>query len=290
MKRGLRFLGFVALVAVCVAAGYVARQSRAARVTSTSADHTGIDTVSPQRNDILATLGLDATIVANPHFALVAPQGGSIHETLVTGGTTASGEQSVASIGGRRIAPAVDATFVAWLVGDGSVVSEGLPVAEFSLAGFAAEAVVPPEVAYRIFSHHVTARAAITDGPGPFDCEVLSLPSAQTSPGAPVDNVGGGVPFLCAVPRNVRAVAGVQATVVVVSARATDVLTLPVESVSGSVDSGEVNVVDDNGNVTRRRVTLGLTDGVMVEITGGVDESDRVARQAPLLSARSASG
>ena len=289
MRRVLRLLGFVALVAVSVAAGYVARQNRAApEVTALS--RRGVETIKPQRKDIVATLGLDATIVANPHFTIVAPQSGVLHETNVAAGAPAATSDSIAWIEGHGIAPMVGATFVDWLVGDASVVSEGLPIAELALAGFAAEAVVPPEVAYRIFSHDVSARAAITDGPGPFDCAVMSLPSAQATSSAPADETGGGVPFLCAVPHSVRAVAGVQATVVVVSARASGVMTLPVESVSGSVDSGEVDVVDHSGNLTRRRVTLGLTDGVVVEITSGVDESDTVARQAPPLSARTASG
>jgi membrane fusion protein, macrolide-specific efflux system len=280
-----RLLTGAVVATVAVAGADLVRRAGTSSVGGASpATAAAAQAIGVERGDIVATVGLDATIVANPHVTLDAPVIGTVRQrSLAVDALLAAGDE-LGAVGSLPISAPVAATFVRWLVADGASVPEGLPIAELSLPGFAAEAVAPPQVAYRIFSRRVAARGAINDGPGPFDCTVLMLPS-EPALQAENDVTGGdGERFVCSLPVTVRAVSGVRATVVVESARATNVLTLPVESVSGTADAGEVDIVAADGSSTRRAVRLGITDGIVVEITSGLDDGDRVTKRAPLLT------
>ena len=63
---------------------------------------------------------------------------------------------------------------------------------------------------------------------------------------------------------------------------ATDVLLLPTTAVQGLYATGKVWVVDDAGANAATDVTLGLTDGTMIEITGGLEEGQTVLQYAPV--------
>ena len=59
-------------------------------------------------------------------------------------------------------------------------------------------------------------------------------------------------------------------------------LVVPVTSVQGSVQTGNVWVVAADGTQEKRSVGLGLTDGEIVQITEGLVEGDQVLQFIPI--------
>jgi multidrug efflux pump subunit AcrA (membrane-fusion protein) len=76
--------------------------------------------------------------------------------------------------------------------------------------------------------------------------------------------------------------AGMAASVAVQAGTATDVLTLPITAVQGSVRAGNVWVLGEDGAPVETPVTLGLTDGQLIEVTGGVTEGQSVLQFVPV--------
>jgi biotin carboxyl carrier protein len=250
--------------------------------------HAGESTVPVRRQDITAILTLDGNLEATSHFAVTAPVTGRVvRRRGIRAGTAVSHRRSLFAQAGTRVRPQVAGTFVRWLVPGGVRVAAGVPVAEVAYSGFAVVAALPPEAAYRIFSHHLAARAQIINGPGPFDCVVLQSPTAPPLPdphGVASGSEGVGPIIKCAVPLTIHAVQGLRALVAVRSAERHHVLTLPVSVVAGSAQSGEVSVVDKDGSIHVRNVTLGITDGSIVEIKHGLRAGERVLTQPPQLN------
>ncbi len=73
---------------------------------------------------------------------------------------------------------------------------------------------------------------------------------------------------------------GLPAKVGLETAHSDGVLTLPLEAVTGVAGTGVVSRVDDSGT-TEVAVTLGVSDGHVVEIRDGLSEGDRVLAYAP---------
>lgn len=76
--------------------------------------------------------------------------------------------------------------------------------------------------------------------------------------------------------------AGASAKMEISAGSANDVLTLPITAVQGSVGKGRVWVVGQDGVETPTDVELGLTDGSMVEVKSGINESTQVLEFVPV--------
>jgi hypothetical protein len=74
------------------------------------------------------------------------------------------------------------------------------------------------------------------------------------------------------------------AILAVTTARALNVLVLPVQAVAGSSQNGKVRLVLANGATEDREVSLGITDGSLIEIKTGLKEGDVVQVPGPFLS------
>ena len=143
---------------------------------------------------------------------------------------------------------------------------------------------------FRLLSAPATADVTVQGGPAPFTCTGLTLgapPAAAGSdpvgqPAADGGGAGGGTTARCAVPGGTPVFAGMAATVAVQAGTATDVLTLPITAVQGSVRAGNVWVVGPDGAPAETPVTLGLTDGQLIEVTGGLSEGQTVLEFVPV--------
>jgi pyruvate/2-oxoglutarate dehydrogenase complex dihydrolipoamide acyltransferase (E2) component len=143
---------------------------------------------------------------------------------------------------------------------------------------------------FRLLSAPSTADVTVQGGPAPFTCAGLTLGAVPAAPGTaqtvdpaadPAD-AGGGTSARCAVPLGTPVFAGMAATVAVRAGTATDVLTLPITAVQGSVRAGNVWLVGDDGTPVETPVTLGLTDGQLIEVTGGLTEGQTVLEFVPV--------
>jgi multidrug efflux pump subunit AcrA (membrane-fusion protein) len=233
----------------------------------------GSGTTQVARMDITTVVTLTASVQPSPTFVATAPESGVVTipgapPKLVHAGAV------VATIAGRPVRAALDATVDRWLVQSGQRVPSGMPLVSLRYSGFGLAATVPPELAYRMYTHPGRGRAEITNGPGPFPCTVLNTGAADSNqPG-----------IVCAAPREVRLFSGLTGLLALTTAERRNVLALPVQSVDGQAQSGEVVKIDPSGRRTTVAVGLGITDGVYVEITRGLHEGDRVMTVAPSLT------
>ncbi len=240
------------------------------------------------RGDVVATVGLSATIVANPVVWLTSETPGQVRAVVEVGAPVAAGEQ-IAEVGEAAIRAPVDGAIVEWLVPDGTNAPARLPIASYRANAFAVAAELDAGAAYRLLdADSLIARASIDQGPGPFDCTVVDAPrpaapqADEGASGAP-PSLGPGHVVLCLVPPDVRAFAGAAAQLAIEAARASDVIVVPVSAVRGSVESGVVEVRGPDGSRTPRDVVLGITDGSVVQVVDGLDEGDAISAVAPPL-------
>jgi multidrug efflux pump subunit AcrA (membrane-fusion protein) len=170
------------------------------------------------------------------------------------------------------------------------VVAVGDPVGSISPGTLSVTATLTQADQFRLLSAPSTADVTVQGGPAPFTCAGLTLGAVPAAPGTgqtvdpaadPAD-AGGGTSARCAVPLGTPVFAGMAATVAVRAGTATDVLTLPITAVQGSVRAGNVWVVGDDGTPVETPVTLGLTDGQLIEVTGGLTEGQTVLEFVPV--------
>ena len=178
---------------------------------------------------------------------------------------------------------------------------------------------------YRLLAKPGSAEIAVVGGPAPFTCPTVALTGAASSvpggtggasggvsrsvPYAAAIPGGGGMPeqggaptgtISCAVPAGVEVFAGLGATMTVTAGQATDVVTVPLTSVRGTVKEGSVWLAPagtfpdsgtgapagpqagpQGGEPEERKVQLGLNDGSMVEIVSGLAEGEAVLEFIP---------
>jgi hypothetical protein len=254
--------------------------------------------------DIVSVLTVDGVVVARPTFVLEAPATGTIRilSASTSPGSTTTRIATIESGSGEipLILPA-NSGVTGWMVRDGDPVTAGLPVVAGYYSGFAIQATVADVSLYRLYGAVTNSRAEIPHGPGPFQCDLLGGISSSVSGGeivggpapsaadgtpattAPLVDATGPVRLLCSPPRDIRLFAGMHAIVAVTTAEARGAMLLPVEAVAGSSQHGKVTLMLSDGSRRDQSVEIGITDGVMIQITGGLKAGDEVAVPGPFL-------
>lgn len=179
----------------------------------------------------------------------------------------------------------------------GQAVAIGDTVGAVAPPTFSATASLPPEQQYRLVDRPDSASVSVKGGPAPFTCTALSIttPPATASEAPSGATPGGGAgsgasgsgsssttTVRCAVPGDVTVFAGLSADITISAGKAEGVLTVPTTAVKGSAEKGIVFVPDEKGGDPKEvPVTLGLTDGTSVQITGGLAEGDTILEFVP---------
>ena len=164
----------------------------------------------------------------------------------------------------------------------GQTFAIGEPLAQIAPSSFSISGSIPPEQLYRLLKQPKEAQVTINGGPAPFTCTSLAI----TSPleGATDENgesAGGGPTVSCKVPKGVRVFAGLTADIVITGGIAENVLVVPMTAVEGVAETGNVYVVVDGAEPELRAVTLGLNDGINVEIVEGLEEGETILQFVP---------
>ncbi|MFC7545941.1 efflux RND transporter periplasmic adaptor subunit [Plantactinospora sp. GCM10030261] len=220
----------------------------------------------------------------------------------------------------HRIEVPAGSAFAGRLVDNRSTVTAGMPVVSAKRGGYGIVADIGGEQAYQISDSVKTVQAQIKNGPGPFSCTVLGTiaalpagtlpePEPQTGDSAadgqgpgdkptapsglaasppqqedrPEASEATGMRLVCVAPGDIKMINGASVTIQVVTARAKNVLVLPVEAVAGGQGRGKVDIVGPDGNRETRDVVLGLTDGKVVEIRTGLTGDENIAVPGPNL-------
>jgi hypothetical protein len=144
------------------------------------------------------------------------------------------------------------------------------------------------EQQFRLLQIPAEATVTVTGGPAPFTCTNLRMGAAAAPAGTPEDGAGGdpaaggsSASITCAVPGDVTVFAGLAAELEVTAGSVEGALVVPVTAVLGRVEQGKVWVVGEDGEAEERAVTLGITDGAVVQVTEGLAEGDQVLEFVP---------
>jgi membrane fusion protein (multidrug efflux system) len=167
------------------------------------------------------------------------------------------------------------------------VVAVGDPVGSISPGTLSVTAPLTQSDQFRLLTAPATAEVTVQGGPAPFTCTGLTLGAPTETTGTPTADPSGGAPpagttARCAVPAGTPVFPGMAASVAVQAGTAENVLTLPITAVQGSVQAGNVWVVGDDGAPVETPVTLGLTDGQLIEVKGGLAEGQSVLQFVPV--------
>ena len=166
----------------------------------------------------------------------------------------------------------------------------GDTVASVAPASFSAVAPLSADQMYRLQEAPSTATVTIKNGPAPFECTGVTLvtPTGKTQDPKNPGNVGSStsgstdLKARCAIPSDQTVFAGLQVTLEMTTGSATNVLAVPVSAVEGRYQSGTVYLpTSDPANPEKRSVTLGLTDGKMVEVKEGLTEGEEILEFTP---------
>lgn len=306
------------LLAIAVALVKVAFFPAVAQGDDAAAVPTGVlaePVVAVARGTVVNDVVVPATVVADAAVAARATLAGQVSEVYAEPGQVVEAGQRLAALRSEtpqdpvvqpdgtvverkpRVETAVVTAPVAGtLSGPGvlrdQVVAVGDALAQVAPASFHVTATLGAEQLYRLVSRPTEGTVAIAGGPAPFACTGLVVGTGTSgAPSAPEDAAGatdgaaaggsGGQQLTCSVPADVTVFAGLAAELTVPAGVATDVLTVPLTAVEGAAGAGIVRVVTPEGEHEEREVGLGISDGTVVEVTGGLEEGDEVLEFVP---------
>jgi hypothetical protein len=303
--------------AVVAAAALLAGCTSAADKAETpglEARGTVLTTVKPTRQDLTNRIALSGKVTLDPLFGIVAPVDGELRYldrqptkapvTRLTWVATVWDDDQA-----HRVQIPKDSTLSGRLLADHANVTKGMPVISAKHAGYGIVADIDSALAYRISGDAKSVQAQIQNGPGPFPCKPLgtiaALPAGTIpAPPAPVVKPSAsaapvtveepepaegsdatGLRLVCTAPDDINLINGASVNLDVVTDKAAKALVLPVEAVAGTKGHGKVDVVGADRVRKTVDVTLGLTDGKVIQIKKGLTGSEEVAVPGPDLPA-----
>lgn len=164
------------------------------------------------------------------------------------------------------------------------VVSVGDVVATVSPGTMSVSGSLTPDQQYRLLGAPADAEVTLKGGPAPFTCTNLRIGAAAAATTQVAGTTGqsaSGV-VTCVIPAGVVAFPGLGADLAITNGTAENAVVVPVTSVQGSVQNGNVWVVQPDGTSASKPVTLGLTDGETVQIVEGLGLGDQILQFIPV--------
>ena len=283
--------------------GGIAADSDAATATGQISDPQVAITTGTIHNDVI----LDATVSADPAVPVRATLAGEVRKVLATAGQAVAPGTPILSIraeipnddGTTSIKNATVLAGASGVLSDlpvlvGQVVSVGDAVAQVAPPTFNVSGSLAPAQQYRLLNKPTDAQVAITGGPAAFTCGGLTITSplagagtgsgsgSTGSDGGSGSTTASGATVRCSVPADVTVFGGLAAKMTISGGVAEGVLVAPITAVEGSAGTGVVYIADAKGaKPTTKKVTLGINDGQLVQITGGVDKGDMILEFVP---------
>ena len=293
---------------------------------SNPAEPTGV-IIEPQIPVALGTISNDVTlpgtVTADPAVAVKATAIGTVDEIFLAAGQTVNKNDKIYDIRVETIKDPVESTdadgnvtitqpkpvitFVKVLapitgtlsslgVIHGQSVAVGDATGQIAPPSFSVSGALSPEQQYRLLSKPTEASVAITNGPAPFNCTGLTITTPLAGAAAGADGVSGGetgssgTTVTCAIPAEVTVFSGLAAQITIAAGLAENILVVPTTAVKGSAQTGVVWFVLPDGGTEERPVTLGMTDGVNVQVIDGIVEGDLINQFVPGATAVSPGG
>lgn len=249
-------------------------------------------TIGTIQNDVV----LSGSVNANPAVPVKATFGGEVREVLTRQGKTVKKGTPIMVVRAElvnmngtpytrteTVYAGANGVLSSFSVLVGQVVGIGDIVGQVAPKTFNVTATIAPEQLYRLTEQPTEAQVTVQGGPAPFACTGLSIvtPLPGSGGGDGSEGEGTGTTVRCAVPADVRVFAGLVADLTIAGGIAENVLVVPMTAVQGAADTGIVYVIGEDGEQEERPVTLGLNDGVNVEVTSGLEEGEIILQFVP---------
>lgn len=237
--------------------------------------------VAVERGDVVNALNLPGTVARDAGFPVRSATDGVVTGVHVGEGPVAAGQvlftikQSYPVRSIDVVAPeAGDISEVAVVQGQSATV--GGELAKLTPARFHILSTVEPVQLYRLLNAPTEASVTIQGGPAPFTCTDLKVQVAED----------GTTSVRCAVPGDQVVFAGLQATLDIDVGTVEAALVVPTTAVKGGAGSGVVWIDrGDGSDPEERAVALGVSDGMIVEVTEGLEEGEQIRQFVPGLAA-----
>lgn len=241
-------------------------------------DETQSPTVHVVKQDVTSVLAVSGITEAPSRISLSVQKSGTVDWKVREGQNVVAGE-ALAVIGTDIISAPSDGRVVSFEVPDGAKAERNIPLGAFEAFALGIKTEIPVEEAYRLYSTPSKAMANIESGPSGQPCDLYLSVAGEES-----ESPESGLPnFVCLLGPDVKSMPGLPAKLGLKTAFSKQALVLPVESVSGSVQHGQVTAVGLGGDARNVDVKLGISDGNMIEILEGVQEGDTVLAISPSL-------
>lgn len=231
-----------------------------------------------ERGSVVNALSLPGNIARDEAFAIRGQVNGTVTKVHVANGDsvkagdvlfTVKQDSPVKSI--DIVAPeAGDLTDIALIKGQATAVGED--VVTLTPARYHLLATVEPVQLYRLVNAPSEATVTITGGPAPFACTGVKVEVSAE----------GSANVRCAIPADQTVFAGLPAQLDLAIGQVDDALVVPVTAIKGGSGSGVVWVdAGDGSDPEERTVSLGVSDGSMVEVTEGLEEGESIRQFVP---------
>ncbi len=285
--------------------------------TDTSLQPTGAavePTVQVETGTVTNAVTIQASVVADPAVVVKATLAGRVSRLLVADGAVVgvgtpileirketpqdpveTTNPETGEVTTRERKPKVETVVVASPVAGtlslptlkDQEVTVGADIGSVSPGTLSVSGALTPDQQYRLVGAPQLASVTLNGGPAPFDCTGLKVGAAATVASTGTADQPDGTPtpsgtVSCAVPAGVTAFAGLGASVEITNGSVTDAVVVPISAVQGTVQTGNVWVVDKDGTSTKTSVSLGLTDGENVQISEGLAKGDTILQFIPV--------
>ncbi|WP_337005853.1 MULTISPECIES: efflux RND transporter periplasmic adaptor subunit [unclassified Microbacterium] len=234
--------------------------------------------VAVERGSIVNALSLSGNVARDDSYAVRSELNGTVIAVHVGEGAAVAAGQKLFTV--RQEEPRKDIDVVAPEAGDvselalvkGQPTTVGTETYKLTPARYHLLATVDPVQLYRLVNAPTEATVTISGGPAPFAC---------TGVGVQVSTEGT-ASVRCAIPADQTVFAGLPATMDLALGQVDDALVIPVTAVKGGAGTGNVWVdAGDGSDPEERAVTLGVNDGVMVEVVDGLAEGESIRQFVP---------
>ena len=234
--------------------------------------------VAVERGEVVNALSLPGTVARDAAYPLRSETNGTVTTVHVGEGQSVTAGQVLFTIKQDDPIRNVDVTApeageVSGLtVVKGQPTSVGTELVALTPARHHVLSTVAPVQLYRLLDAPTEAAVSIPGGPAPFTCTGLSVQVAED----------GTTSVRCAVPADQVVFPGLPATLDITVGTVADALVIPTTAVKGGSGTGVVWVdAADGGEPEERTVTLGVSDGTLVEVTEGLAEGDAIRQFVP---------
>jgi len=236
------------------------------------------DPVVPvERGSITNALDVAGTVARDAPVTLKSDVERVVVEALVADGQRVTAGQVLFRV--KTDYPVRTVDLVAPFAGDLSDValvknqraSVGVEYAKLTPLTFHVLGTIEPVQLYRLINAPTDASLSIAGGPAPFTCTGLTVQVADDATTS----------VRCAIPAEQTVFAGLPATIGITVGTVEDALIVPTTAVQGGAGTGRVWVDTGEGEPEERTVTLGVSDGVNVEVVEGLEEGEMIRQFVP---------